>query len=162
MKSSDIYIRAISQEMPQPWINKIHLNMTYLKFLSNFQGVNELTNLVLHSVGEYSELSAEETLVPRMLLLLSMEDARAWPQLRLLSVRVSDSCPTLCPLSVLCRDSWGRLRRVSVGTCVVSCGKLRRLSVLSRLLCLLCTLTVLVSPPPLVVGSGVSKLLVRP
>ena len=43
VKSSDIHIRAISQEMPQPSITKIRLKMTYLKFNSNFPGANELT-----------------------------------------------------------------------------------------------------------------------
>ena len=40
VKSSDIHIRAISQEMPQPSITKICLNFTCLKFHSNFQGAN--------------------------------------------------------------------------------------------------------------------------
>ena len=35
-KSSDIHIRAISQEMPQPAITKICLKITYLKFHSKF------------------------------------------------------------------------------------------------------------------------------
>ena len=43
MKFSDIHIRAISQEMPQPSITKICLKITCLKYHSNFQGVNELT-----------------------------------------------------------------------------------------------------------------------
>ena len=43
MKSSDIHIRAISQEMPQPSITKNSLKITYLKFRSNLPGVNELT-----------------------------------------------------------------------------------------------------------------------
>ena len=42
IKSSDIHIRAISQEMPQPTITKIRLKITYLKFHSNFPGANEL------------------------------------------------------------------------------------------------------------------------
>ena len=42
MKSSDIYIRAISQEMPQPAITKICLKITSLKFHSNFTEANEL------------------------------------------------------------------------------------------------------------------------
>ena len=42
VKSSDINIRAISQEMPQPSTTKIHLKMTYLKFHSRFSGGNEL------------------------------------------------------------------------------------------------------------------------
>ena len=33
----------ISQEMPQPSTAKIHLNITYLKFHSNFPGANELS-----------------------------------------------------------------------------------------------------------------------
>ena len=43
VKSSDIHIRAISQEMPQPPITKIGLKITHLKFHSYFPGVNELT-----------------------------------------------------------------------------------------------------------------------
>ena len=42
LKSSDIHSRAISQEMPQPSITKIHWKITYLKFHSNFPGANEL------------------------------------------------------------------------------------------------------------------------
>ena len=42
MKSIDIHMRAISQEMPQPSITKISLKITYLKFHSNFPGANEL------------------------------------------------------------------------------------------------------------------------
>ena len=43
VKSSDIHIRAISQEMPQPSITKIYLKITCLKFNSNFPGANELS-----------------------------------------------------------------------------------------------------------------------
>ena len=43
VKSSDIHIRAISQEMPQPSITKIYLKITCLKFHSKFPGANELT-----------------------------------------------------------------------------------------------------------------------
>ena len=42
VKPSDIHIKAISQEMPQPSIIKICLKITYLKFHSNFPGANEL------------------------------------------------------------------------------------------------------------------------
>ena len=45
MKSSDIDIRAISQEMPQPSITEIRLKITYLKY-SNFPGANELTTVL--------------------------------------------------------------------------------------------------------------------
>ena len=45
VKSSDIHIRAISQQMPQPSITKICLKMTCLKFHSNFPRDNELTSL---------------------------------------------------------------------------------------------------------------------
>ena len=49
LKSSDIHIRAISQEMPQPSITKIRLKITYLKFHSNFPGANELNRTrILH------------------------------------------------------------------------------------------------------------------
>ena len=40
MKSSDIHIRAISQEMPLSSITKICLNITWLKFRWNFPGAN--------------------------------------------------------------------------------------------------------------------------
>ena len=42
VKSINIHIRAISQEMPQPSITKICLKITCLKFHSNFSGVSEL------------------------------------------------------------------------------------------------------------------------
>ena len=41
-KSSDIHIRAITQEIPQPSITKICLKITCLKFHSNSPGANEL------------------------------------------------------------------------------------------------------------------------
>ena len=43
MKSNNIHIRAISQQMPQPAITKIYLKMTYLKLHSNFPGADELS-----------------------------------------------------------------------------------------------------------------------
>ena len=56
-QSSDIHIRAISQEMPQPSITKICLKITCLKFHSNFPGANELTVLTdLHVNNEICEL----------------------------------------------------------------------------------------------------------
>ena len=39
---SNIHIRAISQDMPQPAISKIRFKITYLNFHSNFPGANEL------------------------------------------------------------------------------------------------------------------------
>ena len=52
VKSSDIHIKAISQQMPQPSITKIRLKITYLKFSSNFPGANELTvaGVILHKM----------------------------------------------------------------------------------------------------------------
>ena len=44
VKSSDIHIRTISQEMPQPSITKICLKIKYLKFHSNSPGANELND----------------------------------------------------------------------------------------------------------------------
>ena len=41
---SDIHIRAISQEMPQPSITEFRLKITYLNFHSNFPGASELNN----------------------------------------------------------------------------------------------------------------------
>ena len=49
VNSRDIHIRAISQEMLQPTITKIHLKITYLKFDSYFPGANELKNYINHS-----------------------------------------------------------------------------------------------------------------
>ena len=43
VKSSDIHISTISQEMPQPSITKIRLKITHIEFHSNFPGANELT-----------------------------------------------------------------------------------------------------------------------
>ena len=42
-ESSDIHIRALSQEKPQPSITKICLKITYLKFHSSFPVANELS-----------------------------------------------------------------------------------------------------------------------
>ena len=41
VKSMDIQLRAISQKIPQPSINKISLKSTYRKFDSNLPGANE-------------------------------------------------------------------------------------------------------------------------
>ena len=43
LQSSDIHIRAISQEMSQPSVTKIRLKITYIKFYWNSPGANELT-----------------------------------------------------------------------------------------------------------------------
>ena len=42
VKSSDIHIRVISQEMPQPSATEFRLKILYLEFNSNFPGANEL------------------------------------------------------------------------------------------------------------------------
>ena len=42
VKSNDIHIREISQEVRQPSITKIRLKITYLKFHLNFPGANDL------------------------------------------------------------------------------------------------------------------------
>ena len=49
VNSSDIHIRAISQEVPQQPITKICLKITYLKFHSNFPEVNEQKNKITYS-----------------------------------------------------------------------------------------------------------------
>ena len=53
MKSSDIHIRAISQQMPQPSIIKICMKITCLKFHSNFPGDNELRMVCFHGYRFY-------------------------------------------------------------------------------------------------------------
>ena len=45
VKSSDIHIRAISQEMPQPSVTKILLKITYLKVYQNLPLANELKTM---------------------------------------------------------------------------------------------------------------------
>ena len=44
VRSIDINLRTILQEMPQPSITKFSLKIIYLKFLSNLPGANELIN----------------------------------------------------------------------------------------------------------------------
>ena len=68
VKSNDINIRAISQEMPQPSITKICLKITQLKFLSNFPGAKELR--VDHDFGE--NVSGELKAVPIFVVHLRM------------------------------------------------------------------------------------------
>ena len=51
VKSNDIHIRVISQEMPQPSITKIYLKITCLKFHSNFPGANEFMHHLMKSLG---------------------------------------------------------------------------------------------------------------
>ena len=42
VKPDDIYLNRFSQQIPQPSIIKIKLQITYLKFPSNLPGANEL------------------------------------------------------------------------------------------------------------------------
>ena len=49
LMSSDIHIRPILQEMPQPSITKTRSKITYLKFHSNFPGANVLRLMSLHN-----------------------------------------------------------------------------------------------------------------
>ena len=53
-RSSDIHIRAVSQEIPQPWITKIGLKITCLKFHSNFPGTNE-SKIVVNTFPSMNE-----------------------------------------------------------------------------------------------------------
>ena len=53
---SDIHIRAISQEMPQPSITKICFKITCLKFYSNFPGANELNYINTYSMKSHSDV----------------------------------------------------------------------------------------------------------
>ena len=55
-KSSDIHIRAISQEMSQRPITRICSKITCLKFHSNFPGANELTRLIPHMITPWGSL----------------------------------------------------------------------------------------------------------
>ena len=50
MRSYDIFLRTISQEMPPPSITKIRLKITYMKFHLNVPGANELKTLKLGQV----------------------------------------------------------------------------------------------------------------
>ena len=52
MKSSDIHLRTISQEIPQPSFTKISLKMINIKFHLTLRGANEL----MSSCGHGSEL----------------------------------------------------------------------------------------------------------
>ena len=47
VKSNDIHLRAISQEIPQPSITKLSLIITYGKFHWNLPGTNEFTHFPL-------------------------------------------------------------------------------------------------------------------
>ena len=41
-RSSDIHLKAISEDIPQPLITKVSLRITYLRFHANLSGANEL------------------------------------------------------------------------------------------------------------------------
>ena len=60
MKSSDIHIRPISQEMPQQ-STKIRLKITYIKFHLNFPGANELTHWPLGNLDEIGQFKEDVT-----------------------------------------------------------------------------------------------------
>ena len=47
VRSSDIHLRTISQELPQPLITKVNLKITYLNFYSNLSWANEW--IITHS-----------------------------------------------------------------------------------------------------------------
>ena len=51
--SSDIHLRKISEELPQPLVANISLKMAYLKFYSNLPGASELTFCLLWCVMKY-------------------------------------------------------------------------------------------------------------
>ena len=77
---SDIHIRAISQEMPQPSVTKICLKITYLNLHLNFPGANELklpvpftvwrnyanTNLCHQNSSAQTELMIKELILPAL------------------------------------------------------------------------------------------------
>ena len=65
-KTSDIHIRAMSQQMPQSSITKIRLKVTYPKFHSNFPGASELTRCRLvttHGVNDLDHYWIRQWLV---------------------------------------------------------------------------------------------------
>ena len=49
VRSSDIHLRAFSQELPQPSITEDCLKINYLKIHSNLRGANELMHWIYHS-----------------------------------------------------------------------------------------------------------------
>ena len=51
VRSSNIHLRTISKEIPEPSITKISLQISYLKFPSNFPRANGLTMVGLAEVG---------------------------------------------------------------------------------------------------------------
>ena len=64
MKSSDIHIRAISQEMPQPSVTKIRLKITYLKFHLNLPVASELIVIVyIYIVYPVNSLDSRDVIV---------------------------------------------------------------------------------------------------
>ena len=66
MKSSDIHIKAISQEIPQPSITKICLKITCLKFHSYFPGANELKQASPWKKGMKISIKKSLQLVPQI------------------------------------------------------------------------------------------------
>ena len=67
VKSSDIHIKEISQEAPQPPINKNSLKIDYLKFYSNVSGNNELTHWGREThicVGKLAIIGSDDGLSP--------------------------------------------------------------------------------------------------
>ena len=60
VKSSDIHIRAILQEMPQPSITNIRLKIIYLKFHSDFPGANQLQMKSPIQINKIQHLNANQ------------------------------------------------------------------------------------------------------
>ena len=104
MKSSDIHIRAISQEMPQPSITKISLKITCLKkFHSNFPGANELTIIIplKTHLSPLSQLLLTSSVFPSFHL-QPVSDIifylHAVPSVVLLQCHTSSAVPSIPPL----------------------------------------------------------------
>ena len=81
VKSCDIHMRAISQEISQPSITNIFLKITCLKFHSNFPGANELTHwgLVIQicTNGHNKENTLETLLLLQWMTLNVFKDCHA-------------------------------------------------------------------------------------
>ena len=56
VKSSDIHLNTIAQEIPQPPITKISLKMTCLRFHLNLPGANELTHCAVNKITAAPQL----------------------------------------------------------------------------------------------------------
>ena len=105
---SDIHIRTISQEMPQPSITKICLKITCLKFHSNFPGANELMCQCTHCSSRICRLRYQPVVATPSRAMSSLDIHRwgLWSRIMQVGPEIGTLLPPYWP-TVTSRTSQG-------------------------------------------------------